>query len=74
VYNVYIFIFYKVSIALFRPYLIMIKIFADKLSLEEIIDLIIENAERDMESYDYNYWKSILKIALMDNDDFIEWQ
>jgi hypothetical protein len=52
----------------------MIKIFADKLSLEEIIDLIIENAERDMESYDYNYWKSILKIALMDNDDFIEWQ
>lgn len=49
-----------------------IRTYADKLPLEDIVELVIENSERDMEYYGYNYWKSILEIALMQNDDFIE--
>lgn len=49
-----------------------VRTYADKLPLEDIIELVIENSERDLIYYGYNYWKSILVIALMRNDDFIE--
>ena len=49
-----------------------IKTYSDKLPLEDIIELVISNSERDMKHYGYNYWKSILEISLVNNDDFIE--
>lgn len=42
------------------------------LSLEDIIDLIVKKSKKDMAYYGYNYWKSILEIALINNDNFIE--
>ncbi len=49
-----------------------IRTYIGKLPLDDIVDLVIENSRRDMEYFGYNYWKSILEIALVNNDDFIE--
>lgn len=49
-----------------------ISTYAGQFALDDIIDLVIENCERDMAYYGYNYWKSILQIALVNNDDFVE--
>lgn len=49
-----------------------IKTYLGKLPLEDILDLVIENCRRDKEYFGYNYWKSILEIGLVNNDNFIE--
>ncbi|CAA0243949.1 HNH endonuclease [Tenacibaculum maritimum] len=49
-----------------------IKICAGKLSLEDITNIINEKCEKDMVYYGFNYWKSILEKALINNDNFIE--
>jgi hypothetical protein len=45
--------------------------FIDKLSLEEIIDSIIEKSNLDRIAFGYNYWKSILEIELMSSDEYL---
>ncbi|WP_299223831.1 hypothetical protein [uncultured Psychroserpens sp.] len=49
-----------------------IRTYSDKLPIEDIIDLVLENAERDIQYYGYNYWKSILELAMVESDDFLE--
>lgn len=49
-----------------------IKTYYSKLDLEDLLDLIEEECEREMKYYGFNYWKSILKIALINCDDFVE--
>ena len=42
-----------------------------RLTIEEVMSSVIESAERDRQYYGYNYWKSILKIALVNNENFL---
>jgi hypothetical protein len=49
-----------------------IKTYSAKLDIEDILNLIFDNCEREMEYYGFNYWKSILEIALINCDDFVE--
>lgn len=49
----------------------VIKSYVDVLSVEEVVDLVIESAERNMDYFGFNYWKSILEIELVSSDDFL---
>jgi hypothetical protein len=49
-----------------------IRTYIGKLPLEDIVDLVIEKCRRDKDYFGYNYWKSILEIELVNNDDFLE--
>ncbi|MGB0863805.1 MAG: HNH endonuclease [Saprospiraceae bacterium] len=42
-----------------------------KLSLKEIIDVIVEKNKEDKIQFGMNYWKSILEFALIHNKDFL---
>lgn len=44
----------------------------DKLEIEDIIELIEDSSERNKVSYGYNYWKSVLELELIANDEFIQ--
>ncbi|MBU2905107.1 hypothetical protein KO529_09955 [Arenibacter algicola] len=46
--------------------------FRQKLPLNEITDLIIETSEVNKLSFGHNYWKSILEIALVTSEEFLQ--
>lgn len=43
-----------------------------KLPIDEIVQVIIETSEKNKKSFGYNYWKSILEISLVSNQNFID--
>jgi hypothetical protein len=42
------------------------------LTMGEISKIILETENKNKESFGFNYWKSILKIALAENEEFIK--
>jgi len=40
---------------------------------EQMVTMITNKIRKDREVFGYNYWKSILELALMENEEFMEW-
>ncbi len=45
--------------------------FKGRLPIAEIVDSILENSERNKQYFGHNYWKSIMEIALVSNEDYL---
>ncbi len=45
--------------------------FIDKLPLKDVRNSIIEKSNRDRIAFGYNFWKSILEIELVNNDEYM---
>lgn len=48
-----------------------IKPYTERLTIEEIREIVNEGCEENKTSFGFNYWKSILKLELIRNDNFI---
>jgi 5-methylcytosine-specific restriction endonuclease McrA len=59
------------SDAIVSEFEISIKSYMKRLSIGEIKQTIIEKNEDYKKVYGYNYWKSILEMSLINNDEFI---
>lgn len=60
------------SDAVITPIINMISGSIDRMSIEDIVEIIEDTSERNKVSYGYNYWKSVLELELISNDDFIQ--
>ncbi len=48
-----------------------IRSYAGRLPVHEIAELVIETSQQNKLFFGHNYWKSILEIALVSNDDYL---
>ena len=48
-----------------------LRTYSNRIPIEDIVKFTIENSQKNMRYFGYNYWKSILEIALLNKGDFL---